>query len=107
MARPVIFLVFASALVFPDEVAVVLIQRTAGNQAGLFVLTRSKAIEIQAGFVLDRQWSFRDQPVEIVSSKGIDLIGVDVRSIRHIDLRSRDVQKTEWISRGEFACLLS
>ena len=105
MARAVILFVAARALVFADDVIVVFVNRAAGDQTYLFMLTHNEAIEIEARrlFLFERAILYK--LIEVLCGLAIDCVRVMVRAFGQINLWARDVQETQRITGCERACL--
>src|SRR6185503_19713236 len=90
-----------------NRAVVVFVDRSAGYDADLLVITHDHAVKIEAWLVFFFERRRRDQFFKILDSLSIDDIAVDVCVWRQVDLRPRYVQETEWISFGKRARLVS
>ena len=82
MTRAIVFFVTPSTLVLANDVAVVLIDGTAGDDADLLVVAHNQPIEIQTRgfFVLKR--AFLDEVFEVCERLRVHFIAVDRGAIR-------------------------
>ena len=82
VTHAIVLFVAPSALVLANDVAVVLIDGTAGDDADLLVVAHDQAIEIETRcfFVLKR--AFLDELFEVCERLRVHLIAVDRRAIR-------------------------
>ena len=81
MTRAIVLFIAPRALVFANDVTVVLIDGTAGDDADLFVVAHDQTIEIQARcfFLLKR--AFFDELFEVCERLRVHLIAVDLRAV--------------------------
>ncbi len=88
VARPVIFLIFACAFVFPNDVVIILIHGTASDDAGLSPSVHNLTINIEVWCFFSQQREISFQLLEIFQPFGIDLITMNISLFREINLRA-------------------
>src|SRR6185369_3060322 len=92
---------------FANRAVVVFIDRGAGDDADLLVLTHDQAVEIEAWLAFFFEWRGGDQLFKILDCFSIDDVAVNVCVGRQVDFRPRYVQETERVSFRERARLVS
>ena len=103
VARAIVFLVAARALVLLDDVRLVLVEREAAGDAGLLVRAHAQSVQVQRRGLVEHERRALAQRREIRPRLFVHLRRVRIGAGRKIDLRPRDVQKTERIAGGELA----
>ena len=98
MTRAIVLFVAPRALVFLDQVVVVLVHRVGGCHAGLHVRVHAQLVHIETWLVFEHERRGRSQPAEILSRLGVHRLVIWIRTGRQIDLGTRDVQKAQEIS---------
>ncbi len=93
VTRAVVLLVGARALMFANQIVIVLINRTADGNARLHMLAHAKLIDIDIWTVVDLKRTLLDQTPKIIFGFGVNWIAVDVCALRQINLRPRNMKK--------------
>ena len=94
VARAVVFLVLPRLLVLLHDVAVVLVDRVAGREAGLLVRAHAQAVEVHRGLgFLDHRW--RVSAAKFARRRPVDGVGVRIGVRRQVDLGARHVQEAQ------------
>ena len=88
VTRAIVFLVATGAFVLANDAAVVLINRTAGHHANLFVPVHDQTIEIQTRGFFDLERTFPDQLLKIFQGLRVSLVTVDWSTFGKIDFRA-------------------
>ncbi len=86
VARPVVLLVLARALVLADDVAVVLVQRRTARNPRLRVRARPEAVHVESRRALTGQ---RSEPLELAEVLGglrVNRVRMRVRPVGQVDL---------------------
>src|SRR4029453_9560416 len=99
VARAVVFLVALRALVFLDDIAVVLIEREASGNANLFVIATAQPIKVDTRVLFDDERGFL-QALEILDGPFVYGVAVRVRSHWKLELSPRNPQETQRIVCG-------
>src|SRR4030095_12957847 len=98
MARAIVLLVRARALVFLDEVARVLVERKASGKSDLRMGSHSQAIEIKGRLVVQKQRRRALQFLEITDGLRVDGSIVRIGPRRKIDFRPGHAKKAQRIA---------
>ena len=106
VARAVVLLVGARALVLADDVGVVLVHGAGGGDAHLRVPAHADAVDVEVWFVLFDERALRLEPLEILARLRVDLVRVDVRALGQVYLGARDVEEAQRVVGGQGARLL-
>ena len=99
--RAIVFLVAARTLVLLDDVLLVLVDRETGGDADLLVRPHAQAVEVHRRRVLDDERRLRAQRRQVLARQLVDICRVRIGPRRQIDLRARDVEKTQGIAGRE------
>jgi hypothetical protein len=94
----VVFLVTPRELVLPDDVALVLVHRVTGGDAGLGVAPHPQCVDIQAGCLLGDEGCLTLQSREVRRRPCVNSIGKRTRVRGKIDLGPGDVKETQRVS---------
>jgi hypothetical protein len=106
VARPIVLLVAARALVFLDDVAVVVVHGKGAGDPGLKVRSHTQPVDVQGRRVLEHQRRPRLEGVEILHRLRIHRVVIWVGVGREVDFRARHVQEAERIPGRQRACLV-
>jgi hypothetical protein len=83
---PIVFLVGTRPFVLLDDAALVLIERVAGGDAGLFVPAHTEPVQIQTRRIFDHERRLL-QRREVLRGARVHGIGVGIRAGRQFELR--------------------
>src|SRR5215213_7954950 len=105
MPRTIVFFVASRVLVFPDDVALVLVDREHRRHTSLALALGVEPVKIHGrrSLLTDRRIAF--QRAITLGSGTINAVGMGIGSRRKIDFGARYVEKTQRID-GQSACFL-
>src|SRR5215217_1313795 len=107
MTCAIVFFVAACSLMFTNRAVVVFVDRGAGDNADLLVVTHDEPVKIEGWLVLFFQRGGGDQFFKVLDCFSIDDVAVDVCVRRQVDFGPRHVQETERLSFRERARFVS
>jgi hypothetical protein len=106
VARAVVLLIGARALVLADDIRVVLVHGAGGGDARLRVLAHADSVDVETRLVLFDERALGLEPLEIFARALVDLVRIDVRAFRQVYLGARDVEEAQGVVGGQRARLL-